>query len=101
MISGKTTLTSFNSVSSIVSLAESIPLRGGYFFSCTNMSKNYSPFIVVEGDGIEPSAQTKPYAPNCTIVFGFFPSVNIHCFRSLFKTSEPHGWLVDKYKFIN
>jgi hypothetical protein len=71
MISGKTTLTSFNSVSSIVSLAESIPLRGGYF-SCTNMSKNYSPFIVVEGAVLETAAQTKPYAPNCTIVFGFF-----------------------------
>jgi hypothetical protein len=36
------------------------------------MSKNYSPFIVVEGAVLETAAQTKPYAPNCTIVFGFF-----------------------------
>jgi hypothetical protein len=71
MISGKTTLTSFNSVSSIVSLAESIPLRGGYFFVYQYVKELFS-FHRVEGAVLETAAQTKPYAPNCTIVFGFF-----------------------------
>jgi hypothetical protein len=58
------------------------------------MSKNYSPFIVVEGAVLETAAH-----PTFMILaelhhrFRLFPSVNIHCFRSLFETSDPHGWL--------
>jgi hypothetical protein len=72
MISGKTTLTSFGLRSWIVNLSLAYPASRWIFLSCTNMSKNYSPFIVVEGAVLETAAQTKPYAPNCTIVFGFF-----------------------------
>jgi hypothetical protein len=87
MISGKTTLTSFSLRSWIVNLSLAYPASGWIFLSCTNMSKNYSPFIVVEGDGIEPSAHLTILA-ELHHRFRLFPSVNIHCFRSLFKNQR-------------
>jgi hypothetical protein len=91
MISGKTTLTSFGLRSWIVNLSLAYPASGWIFLSCTNMSKNYSPFIVVEGAVLETAAH--PTFAELHHRFRLFPSVNIHCFRSLFKTSDPRGWL--------
>ena len=101
MISGKTTLTSFNSVSSIVSLAESIPPRGGYFFRVPISQRTIllsSLWKVAESDRLLRPNLILRIAPS----FSAFSFLNIHCFRSLFKTSDPRGWLeiILKWKLV-
>jgi hypothetical protein len=84
---GKTTLTSFGSGSSIVSLACLSPPRGGYFVMFQYV-KELSPFMlrkVAESNRLLGPNLTHRIAPS----FSAF---------SFLETSEPHGWLgVNKY----